>query len=166
MLHQADLSLWKDRGEALQYGFQLDPLPNPDHFLLDGEILSVGSIEMVVHHTPGHSPGHVVFAIPQEKVIFTGDLIFAGSIGRTDLTGGDLDELLNSIRKTILSCADETRLLPGHGPETTVGYERLNNPYSNIKMGENILAHLYLHAILIYFANSTARISRMTVTLI
>ena len=82
--------------------------------------------------------------IPQSKVIFVGDVIFAGSIGRTDLTGGDLDELLNSIRKTILSCPDETRLLPGHGPETSVGIERLNNPISDIKMGENFLAHLII----------------------
>ena len=128
-LHPADMDLWKDRGGALQCGFQLDPLPDPDHLLLDGEILTVGSLEVVVHHTPGHSPGHVVFAIPQANVIFVGDVIFAGSIGRTDLPGGDLDELLGSIRNTILSCPDETRLLPGHGPETTVGFERLTNPF-------------------------------------
>jgi hydroxyacylglutathione hydrolase len=131
VLHQADFFLWKERGEALQCGFQLDPLPNPDHFMLDGEIFTIGSFEVIVHHTPGHSPGHVVFAIPQRNVIFVGDVIFAGSIGRTDLAGGDLNELLNSIRKTILSCPDETRLLPGHGPETTVGFERLNNPFLN-----------------------------------
>lgn len=129
VLHKADFFLWKDRGEAMQCGFKLDPLPNPDHFMLDEEIFTVGSFELVVHHTPGHSPGHVVFTIPQEKVIFVGDAIFAGSIGRTDLTGGDMAELLNSIRKTILSCPDETRLLPGHGSETTVGIERLNNPF-------------------------------------
>jgi glyoxylase-like metal-dependent hydrolase (beta-lactamase superfamily II) len=129
VLHHADLSLWKDRGEALQCGFQLDPLPNPDHFVLDEEVLPFSSFEVVAHHTPGHSPGHVVFEIPQRKVIFVGDVIFAGSIGRTDLTGGDMDELLSSIRKTILACPDDTQLLPGHGPETTVGIERLNNPY-------------------------------------
>lgn len=129
VLHKADLFLWKDRGEARQCGFQLDPLPNPGHFILDGEILTIGSFEVVVHHTPGHSPGHVVFAIPQSNVIFVGDVIFAGNIGRTDLTGGNLDELLNSIRKTILSCPDETRLLPGHGPETSVGIERFNNQF-------------------------------------
>jgi hydroxyacylglutathione hydrolase len=129
VLHKADFFLWKDRGKALQYGFQLEPLPNPDHFTQDGEIFNIGPFEVIVHHTPGHSPGHVVYAIPQEKVIFVGDVIFAGSIGRTDLTGGDMDELLNSIRKTILSCPDETRLLPGHGPETTVGFERFNNPF-------------------------------------
>jgi hydroxyacylglutathione hydrolase len=128
-LHRSDLDLWKDRGEALQYGFQLDPLPDPDCFIQDGENLPMGSFQVTAHHTPGHSPGHVVFAIPQANVIFVGDVIFAGSIGRTDLTGGNLDELLNSIQKTILSYPDETLLLPGHGPETTVGFECLNNPY-------------------------------------
>jgi glyoxylase-like metal-dependent hydrolase (beta-lactamase superfamily II) len=130
-LHRADLELWKDRGEALQCGFQLDQLPNPDHFVTDGEVLSIGSLKVVVHHTPGHSPGHVIYSLPQTDAIFVGDLIFSGSIGRTDLTGGNLDTLLSSIRKFILTCPDETRLLPGHGPETSVGIERRNNPFLN-----------------------------------
>jgi hydroxyacylglutathione hydrolase len=129
VLHQADLDLWKEGGDALQFGFQLDPLPNPDRLIVDNEKLSVGSMEVLIHHTPGHSPGHVVFSFPQANAIFVGDVIFAGSIGRTDLAGGNLDQLLNSIHKSILTYPDTICLYPGHGPETTVGIERQNNPF-------------------------------------
>ncbi len=86
-LHSLDLALWRERGKALAYGFQLDPLPDPDHFLDDGESLSVGGFHIDILYTPGHSPGHVVFSIPDVQAIFCGDVIFAGSIGRTDLAG-------------------------------------------------------------------------------
>ena len=128
-LHPGDLALWKDRGEALQCGFHIDPLPDPDHFFTDGETLTDDGFLIVVHHTPGHSPGHVVFSLPEIKAIFSGDVIFAGSIGRTDLPGGNHAHLISSIQKNILTSPDDTRLLPGHGPETTVGFEKRNNPY-------------------------------------
>jgi hydroxyacylglutathione hydrolase len=128
-IHSLDLALWRERGKALAYGFQLDPLPDPDHFLDDGDSLSIGRFHIDVIHTPGHSPGHVVFSIPDSQAIICGDVIFAGSIGRTDLPGGNQSQLLNSIRGKILCFSDETRLLPGHGPVTTVGAERLNNPF-------------------------------------
>jgi glyoxylase-like metal-dependent hydrolase (beta-lactamase superfamily II) len=128
-LHPADLDLWRDRGEAFQCGFQMDALPDPDHFLKDGEVISFGDSEVVVHHTPGHSPGHVIFSIPAANTILTGDVLFANGIGRTDLTGGDYDQLIDSIRRKIMICPDDTRLLPGHGLETTVGFERLHNPF-------------------------------------
>jgi len=128
-LHSLDLALWRERGKALVYGFQLDLLPDPDFFLDDGDRLSVGGFHIDILYTPGHSPGHVVFSIPDAQAIFCGDVIFAGSIGRTDLTGGDQAQLLASIHKRILCFPDDTRLLPGHGPETTVGLERRNNPY-------------------------------------
>ena len=86
-LHSFDLALWRERGKALAYGFQLDPLPDPDHFLDDDESLSVGGFHIDILYTPGHSPGHVVFSIPNMQTIICGDVIFAGSIGRTDLTG-------------------------------------------------------------------------------
>ena len=130
-LHQEDLALWKDRGEALQFGFQHEPLPDPDHFFSDGEILNASGFTVTVHHTPGHSPGHVVFSLPEIKTIFTGDVIFAGGIGRTDLTGSDQTLLIDSIQRKILVSTDDTRLLPGHGPETTVGFERHNNSFLN-----------------------------------
>jgi hydroxyacylglutathione hydrolase len=128
-LHPADLPLWKDRGEAQAYGIQMDPLPAPDHFFIDRELLTIGTFHIDVRHTPGHSPGHVVFYIPDKQAILCGDILFAGSIGRTDIAGGNHIQLLNSIREKILCFPDDTRLLPGHGPETTVGFERCHNPY-------------------------------------
>ncbi len=130
-LHPEDLALWKDRGEALLCGFQLEPLPDPDHLFSDGEILHASGFTVTVHHTPGHSPGHVVFSLPEIKTIFTGDVLFAGGIGRTDLTGGDQSLLIDSIQRKILISTDDTRILPGHGPETTIGFERNNNPFLN-----------------------------------
>lgn len=128
-LHPDDLALWKDRGEARQCGFHLDPLPDPDHFYSDGESLNIEGFQIIIHHTPGHSPGHVVFSFPEVKTIFCGDVIFAGSIGRTDLTGGNYTKLIQSIQNKILTFPDDTHLLSGHGPETTVGFERHNNPF-------------------------------------
>jgi hydroxyacylglutathione hydrolase len=128
-LHAADLDLWKDRGGAGYYGFQLSQPPDPDLTLSDGEILSFDGFLVNVLHAPGHTPGHVIFSIPAAGTIFTGDLIFAGSIGRTDLPGGDYTQLIDSIRRTILTFPDDTHLLSGHGPGTTVGHERQFNPY-------------------------------------
>jgi len=128
-LHPSDLDLWRACGNAPAYGFKLDPLPDPNRFLVGGECLLVGGVHIDVIDTPGHSPGHVVFSIPDTQAIICGDLIFACGIGRTDLPGGDYSQLLHSIHTKILSFPDGTRLYPGHGPETTVGDERSNNPF-------------------------------------
>ncbi|NLY88607.1 MAG: MBL fold metallo-hydrolase [Firmicutes bacterium] len=98
----------------------------PDILLADGDIISIGSVLLKVRHTPGHSPGGICLLGP--GVVFTGDLIFAGSVGRTDLPGGDLKTLAQSVKK-VMQLPDETKLLPGHGPATTVGRERLTNPF-------------------------------------
>jgi glyoxylase-like metal-dependent hydrolase (beta-lactamase superfamily II) len=82
-----------------------------------------------VRHTPGHTPGHCVFVVEEEGLLFSGDQLFAGSIGRTDLPGGDFETLMQSMETEVLSLPDETRVLPGHGPETTVGRERRVNPF-------------------------------------
>ena len=108
---------------------RIDPGPEPTIDLSHGQILRLGKAEIEVRHTPGHTRGHVVFYCPGEKVVFCGDLIFQGSIGRTDLPGGDYDSLVDSVRRNILNLPDDTRLLPGHGPATTVGNERHYNPY-------------------------------------
>ncbi len=97
--------------------------------LAGGQLLELGENKFEVRHTPGHTTGHVVFYCQSEKLVFCGDLIFAGSVGRTDLPGGSYDTLIRSIRTHILSLPDETRLLSGHGPETTVGEERATNPF-------------------------------------
>jgi glyoxylase-like metal-dependent hydrolase (beta-lactamase superfamily II) len=91
--------------------------------------MKLGSNEFEVRFTPGHTPGHCVLVCAGEKVCFCGDLIFAGSVGRTDLPGGDWDALVNSIKTQIFTLPDETRLLSGHGPETTVGREKMYNPF-------------------------------------
>jgi hydroxyacylglutathione hydrolase len=128
-LHTMDLMLWSNRGGASQYGFHIDPLPAPDHFFKAKEVLKFDGFTIAVHHTPGHTHGHVVFELIERGAIFCGDVIFANSIGRTDLPGGNQAQLINSIQKNILIHPDHIRLLPGHGLETTVGYERRNNPH-------------------------------------
>ena len=91
--------------------------------------MHLGSNELEVCHAPGHTPGHVVFYSAAEKVCFCGDVIFWGSIGRTDLPGGSYETLIESIHQQILTLPDDTRLLSGHGSETTVGLEKRQNPF-------------------------------------
>ena len=128
-LHPADYPLWRAQGGAPLFGMHIDPGPEPTIDLAHGQILHVGSNELEVRHAPGHTPGHVVFYCPAERVVFCGDVVFQGSIGRTDLPGGDYNTLIHSIHSQILPLPDDTRLLSGHGPETSVGTERLNNPF-------------------------------------
>jgi len=128
-LHPADLPLYKNRGAADLFGIHIGALPKPDVLLNEGQTIQLGQIEFTVHHTPGHSPGHVVFYCAKEAVLFCGDVIFAGSIGRDDLPGGDFQTLMNSIHTHILGLPGETRLLSGHGPETSVEDERRFNPF-------------------------------------
>lgn len=128
-LHPADYWLWRNEGGAPLFGYRIDPGPEPTIDLRHGMTLRLGAYSLEVREAPGHTPGHVMFYCASEKVLFCGDVIFAGSIGRTDLPGGDLTTLLESIRSQVLSLPDETRLLSGHGPETTVGRERMTNPF-------------------------------------
>ncbi len=103
--------------------------PEQRRRLTDGERLSFGGLELKVLHTPGHTPGHCCFLLPDEGILFSGDQLFAGSIGRTDLPGGDLRTLLASMRDKVLTLADDVQVLPGHGPATTIGRERRTNPF-------------------------------------
>jgi hydroxyacylglutathione hydrolase len=100
-----------------------------DFFLEDGSFTDVISIILEVLHTPGHTPGSVCLYSSEEKVIFVGDTIFAGSVGRTDFPGGSTDQLLNSIKEKILTLPDDTKILPGHGPPTSVALEKKQNPF-------------------------------------
>lgn len=97
--------------------------------LKDGLVLDLAGMRFEVLHTPGHTPGHCCFLLPAEGVLFSGDQLFRGSIGRTDLPGGDLPTLLDSMTERVLPLDDDTRVLPGHGPPTTIGWERRTNPY-------------------------------------
>ena len=128
-LHADDMPLWRAQGGAPFFGMQIDPGPMPTIALNEGESLKVGSYQFEIFHAPGHTPGHVIFYCASEEVLFCGDVIFQLSIGRTDLPGGDYNTLIQSIHMKILSLPDRTRLLPGHGPETSVGVEKQNNPF-------------------------------------
>lgn len=128
-LHPDDLPLYHMQGGAPYFGMRIDPPPEPTITLRHGDHLHLGKYDFEVRHTPGHTPGHVIFYCEQEKIIFCGDVIFKGSIGRTDLPGGSYQTLINSIESQILSLPDETRLLTGHGPVTSIGEERLHNPF-------------------------------------
>jgi glyoxylase-like metal-dependent hydrolase (beta-lactamase superfamily II) len=128
-LHPDDQRLWDAGGGAKEFGFYLElPVLTPKP-ALDQSIIYLGDTMIQVRHTPGHSPGHVVFYAPEEKSIFCGDLIFYHGVGRTDLPGGSARTLIQSIEKYILSVPDDVRLYPGHGAATTVGEERINNPF-------------------------------------
>lgn len=95
----------------------------------DGEKLALSGVELAVIHTPGHTPGHCCFLLESEGVLFSGDQVFAGSVGRTDLPGGDTEELFRSMKERILTLDDAIEVLPGHGPATTIGEERRTNPF-------------------------------------
>lgn len=128
-LHPEDLPLWEMQGGAPFFGMRIDPGPRPEILLRHGQRLRLGSSEFEVRHAPGHTPGHVIFYCEAEKTAFCGDVIFDGSIGRTDLPGGSYETLIDSIRTQILTMPDETRLYSGHGSETTVGLEQRENPF-------------------------------------
>lgn len=138
-IHPADRALLTDpaRGLSLAAGQQLFggiTFSEPDDVveLSDGLTLELAGIELVVEHAPGHTPGSVTFRLPaagEPGTIFTGDLLFAGSIGRTDLPGGDYETILASLARVCLPLPDETMVLSGHGPQTTIGTERAHNPF-------------------------------------
>lgn len=122
MLNDAFLS-------AAAWQIRIPPPPPADIMLTPGEPITVGNLTLNVLFTPGHAPGHVSFYLPEHNVIFDGDVLFNQSIGRTDLPGGDLPLLMKSIREELLVLPDETNVLSGHGPATTIGQERASNPF-------------------------------------
>ena len=128
-LHPDDLPNWENKGLAGSFGIPLPELPEPSLSFYDGQILLLGESQLTVRHTPGHSPGHVILVSSADHIALVGDLIFRMGVGRTDLAGGDGPQLLHSIRKSIFTLPPETRLLNGHGPETTAGYEAKHNPF-------------------------------------
>lgn len=104
-------------------------LPAPSSFLNDGQEIQLGSITICAIHTPGHTPGSLCFFLPETKQLFSGDTLFCESIGRTDLPGGNFEDLKNSITERLFTLPEETRVLPGHGGVTQIGWEAQNNPY-------------------------------------
>ncbi len=127
-LHPGDRPLYDHVPEqAAAFGMQADPLPAPDRTFQHGEVATVGGLRFAVRHTPGHSPGSV--CLVGHGVVFGGDVLFSGSIGRTDLPGGDFETLMHSIERELLVLPDGTVVYSGHGPETTIGQERRANPF-------------------------------------
>ena len=115
--------------QAQMFGFAPAEPFAPTRWLNDGDTVSVGRSVMTVRHCPGHTPGHVVFHSAEAQRAFVGDVLFAGSVGRTDLPGGDSRTLIDSIRQRLWPMGDATVFIPGHGPESSFGRERSSNPY-------------------------------------
>jgi hydroxyacylglutathione hydrolase len=131
LLSEPDLGLSLRPGQQLFGGLTFSE-PDDVRELTDGAVLDLAGVRIVVDHAPGHTPGSVTFRVPaaaEPGTVFSGDLLFAGSIGRTDLPGGDHAMILDSLARVCLPLPDETRVLAGHGPETTIGAERRTNPF-------------------------------------
>ncbi|MEZ5066568.1 MAG: MBL fold metallo-hydrolase [bacterium] len=123
--------------QAAMFGLELTPPPPPDEELVPGRSWTFGDVTLDVHFTPGHSPGHVAFV--HDRLAISGDVLFAGSIGRTDLPRGDLPTLLRSIDEVLVPLGDEVTIWPGHGPSTTIGDERRSNPFLAPELRSEIL---------------------------
>jgi glyoxylase-like metal-dependent hydrolase (beta-lactamase superfamily II) len=117
------------RGQWQALGFAFDTPPEIDEYWTDGQVYEVGKLAFKIIHCPGHTPGHVVLFEPHEKKVFVGDCLFAGSIGRTDLPGGSSEQLMDSLQYKIIPLGDDVEVYSGHGPLTTIGRERLSNPF-------------------------------------
>ena len=140
MLHRADEFIYNalpeqaawigiPRNQWAEFGFDFEAPPGVDAYWEDGQIFRVGRLEFQVIHCPGHTPGHVVLFEPKERKVFVGDVLFAGSVGRTDLPGGSTEQLLDSIMNKLLPIGDDVEVYSGHGPTTTIGHERKTNPF-------------------------------------
>lgn len=129
-LHPDDRRLWEMlEVQCRMFGVPYVPAPLPEYWLKDEEKIIVGGLEGVAMHTPGHTPGSMCFFFPSDQLLLSGDTLFRGGIGRTDLWGGDTEAIQRSIRERLYALKDETRVVTGHGPDTHIGFERDNNPF-------------------------------------
>ena len=132
-LHQGDLELWKNLElQCRVFGVAYVPAVPPDHWLSDEEKILVGLEPVLALHTPGHTPGSISFHIPNEQLLLAGDTLFRGSIGRTDLWGGDFKTIETSIRERLYTLDEGTTVVTGHGPDTSIGDERETNQFIRI----------------------------------
>ncbi len=128
LIHETELPFLENLvAQGLMFGFRVDPSPEPDDFLKEDDTVEFGSIALRVIETPGHSPGSIT--LYQSGCAFVGDVLFAGSIGRTDLPGGSYETLMQSIHAKLVPLGDETVIYSGHGPKTTIGAEKKYNPF-------------------------------------
>ena len=133
MIHKGDAPMLAQLARtAAAWGLQAEDSPSPDRLLEDGDILSFGTLEFTVIHTPGHSPGGICLYEKHAGALFVGDTLFAGSIGRTDLPGGDYDTLISSIQNKLFCLPDDTKVYNGHMEATTIGKEKRFNPFCRI----------------------------------
>lgn len=133
-LHRDDEYLYEDAVQyGLHFGLRVEAPPPVDEYYTTGQVIAFGDLEVRPHHTPGHCPGGVCLEVGPKgqrgEDLFVGDTLFAGSIGRTDLPGGDYETLITSITQVLFSFGDQARVYPGHGPATTIGRERATNPF-------------------------------------
>ncbi|RPI99620.1 MAG: MBL fold metallo-hydrolase [Chloroflexi bacterium] len=130
-VHQRDMTMVRTMSQQVRRWFDIDvpPAANPDRFVKEGDVITAGGIMLDVLHTPGHSPGHVSYVLRSENVVFSGDCLFFSGIGRTDQPNSDYDTLMHSITEKLLPLGDGFAVAPGHMRNTTIGYERQNNPY-------------------------------------
>jgi hydroxyacylglutathione hydrolase len=130
MVHEKDAAFLKNISvQAAIFGMHVDEPPRPDIFLKGGDKIEIGDVEMEVIETPGHTPGGISLYIKKAHVVFTGDTLFWGSIGRTDLPGGDYNIIIHSLKDKLGALPDDTKVYPGHGDDTTIGFEKEQNPY-------------------------------------
>ena len=131
IIHALDQSMLKVLLEtSAAFGLSVENSPPPDQTVQDGDIIQFGEIILTVLHTPGHTPGGI--SLHTDGVVFVGDTLFAGSIGRTDFPGGDFNTLISSIRNKLYSLGDQVIVYTGHGPETTIGREKRSNPFASM----------------------------------
>jgi hydroxyacylglutathione hydrolase len=129
-LHQDDRELWDMlEMQCRAFGVPYVPVPPPDYWLTDEEKVSIGHVAAIALHTPGHTPGSMSFHVPEGGVVLAGDTLFRGSIGRTDLWGGNFDAIERSIRSRLYTLDDSTLVVTGHGPETEIGWEKQRNQF-------------------------------------
>ena len=128
-----DVLLGNTAGQARMFGMTTPSSPKADRYINDGDVIAAGEVSLKVLHTPGHSSGGI--CLLEQGMVFTGDSLFAGSIGRSDLFGGDLMTLINAIKAKLLTLPDATKVFPGHGPASTIGDEKRENPFLNEESG-------------------------------
>ena len=128
IIHRADAPMIENQASSGgMWGMKVENSPPPDRYVEEGDLITFGDVSLKVLHTPGHSEGGI--SLVTEKMVFVGDTLFAGSIGRTDFPGGDYEGLLQNVQKKIFTLGDDVLIYPGHGPKTTVGRERRSNPF-------------------------------------
>ena len=134
LIHEGDAPVLASASRQ-SASFGLNPISSPqaDRFVKHGDVITAGEVSLTVLHTPGHSPGGI--SLLEQGMVFTGDALFAGSIGRSDFPGGDLMTLLHSIKTNLMTLPDDTKVFPGHGPASTIGDERRDNPFLNQESG-------------------------------